>query len=183
MSLAINPPAWMDDGKCVQIGPGLFFPEEGGAGGAVYAEAKAVCATCPVQVECLEFALEVDDRHGVWGGLSPRERAELRGQVRAQGVRFSEAQRLVREWETARANGASAADMAARRGITADAYHKRFERARTILRRGGHVEPVRHTEAMDEATRILDGLPVEPEPRVIAQRRAALDEKCSEGAA
>jgi hypothetical protein len=183
MSLAITPPAWMDDGACVQIGPGLFYPHEGSSVSNPYAEAKAVCATCPVQVQCLEYALEVDDRHGVWGGLAPRERAELRTQVRTQGIRFSEAQRLVREWETVKANGGTVADVAARHRISPDAYSKRVERARTILRRGGHVEPVPNTPAMAEAAQILDGLPVESEPWVIAQRRAALDEKRSEGAA
>lgn len=36
--------------------------------------AKAVCATCPVTTECLQTALDNCKRHGIWGGLTPRER-------------------------------------------------------------------------------------------------------------
>ena len=37
-------------------------------------EAKAVCAQCPVKQQCLEHALEFDERHGIWGGTTPTER-------------------------------------------------------------------------------------------------------------
>lgn len=36
--------------------------------------AKAVCATCPVRSECLEHALTHDERYGIWGGLTRKER-------------------------------------------------------------------------------------------------------------
>lgn len=39
-------------------------------------DAKAVCATCPVQAECLAAA--TDDDHGIWGGLTVAERAAVR---------------------------------------------------------------------------------------------------------
>jgi WhiB family redox-sensing transcriptional regulator len=41
------------------------------------AVAKAVCARCPVRPECLEFALSVNDPHGIWGGLNEMERRAL----------------------------------------------------------------------------------------------------------
>lgn len=56
----------------------LFFPEHGGTSAAETADARALCATCPARVHCLAHALEEDERHGVWGGLSPAERADLR---------------------------------------------------------------------------------------------------------
>ncbi len=43
---------------------GLFFPEKGGS----TREAKKVCTGCEVRAECLEYALEHDERFGIWGG-------------------------------------------------------------------------------------------------------------------
>lgn len=43
------------------------------------ARAKAVCARCPVQQECLDWALTVREPYGVWGGKSPGEREEIAG--------------------------------------------------------------------------------------------------------
>ena len=40
--------------------------------------AKSVCAACPVRTECLEHAVEVDERYGIWGGLNQDERRLLR---------------------------------------------------------------------------------------------------------
>lgn len=36
--------------------------------------AKAMCSRCPVKTVCFEYALETDQRHGIWGGTSPDER-------------------------------------------------------------------------------------------------------------
>ncbi|MEU7074697.1 WhiB family transcriptional regulator [Streptomyces narbonensis] len=62
---------------CGQVDPELFFPEKGGS----VKEPKEVCAVCPVRVQCLNWALTNDVRHGVWGGLSDRERTRLRRQA------------------------------------------------------------------------------------------------------
>ena len=40
--------------------------------------AKSVCAACPVQLQCLEHAIAVDERYGIWGGLNQDERRLLR---------------------------------------------------------------------------------------------------------
>lgn len=39
--------------------------------------AKAICATCSVQQECLDYALRIREQHGIWGGLSENERKPL----------------------------------------------------------------------------------------------------------
>ncbi len=39
--------------------------------------AKSVCAACPVRGDCLEHALAVDERYGVWGGLTLDERRTI----------------------------------------------------------------------------------------------------------
>ncbi len=61
---------WMLEARCLDADPEAFFPEKGGS----TREAKRICATCPVRTECLEHALANDERFGIWGGLSERER-------------------------------------------------------------------------------------------------------------
>ncbi|MGW4106500.1 WhiB family transcriptional regulator [Streptomyces sp. NPDC004976] len=46
--------------------------------GHVFCEAKRICGLCPIRATCLEYALTNDMRFGVWGGLSEKERLELR---------------------------------------------------------------------------------------------------------
>jgi WhiB family transcriptional regulator, redox-sensing transcriptional regulator len=40
-------------------------------------QAKAICATCPVRIECLEYAVRIKEPHGIWGGLNELERRYL----------------------------------------------------------------------------------------------------------
>ena len=65
---------WQERALCAQTDPEAFFPEKGGS----TREAKKVCLTCEVRDECLEYALMNDERFGIWGGLSERERRRLR---------------------------------------------------------------------------------------------------------
>ena len=69
-----DPLDWRADALCAQTDPEVFFPEKGGSP----ALAKRVCRVCPVRLPCLAFALAVGERHGVWGGLSERERRRVR---------------------------------------------------------------------------------------------------------
>jgi len=69
-----NPLAWQTDSLCAQTDPEAFFPEKGGS----TREAKKICGSCEVRANCLEYALENDERFGIWGGLSERERRKLR---------------------------------------------------------------------------------------------------------
>ena len=63
------------NGRCApQTDPEAFFPEKGGS----TREAKKVCLSCDVRGECLEYALAHDERFGIWGGLSERERRRLK---------------------------------------------------------------------------------------------------------
>lgn len=71
---------WQQDAACKDVPePDVFFPGKGEDAEA----AKRICAGCPVLVECLAFALATmraaDRDHGVYGGLTPAERARLRG--------------------------------------------------------------------------------------------------------
>ncbi|WP_308468154.1 WhiB family transcriptional regulator [Rathayibacter soli] len=69
-----NPLAWQSDALCAQTDPEAFFPEKGGS----TRDAKKICASCEVRAQCLEYALANDERFGIWGGLSERERRKLR---------------------------------------------------------------------------------------------------------
>jgi WhiB family redox-sensing transcriptional regulator len=67
-------PEWQERALCAQTDPEAFFPEKGGS----TREAKRICSGCEVRAECLEYALAQDERFGIWGGLSERERRRLR---------------------------------------------------------------------------------------------------------
>lgn len=64
---------WQERALCAQTDQEAFFPERGGS----TREAKRVCLRCEVRDECLEYALANDERHGIWGALSERERRKL----------------------------------------------------------------------------------------------------------
>lgn len=69
-----TPDQWQDRALCAQTDPEAFFPEKGGS----TREAKKICLGCEVRHECLEYALAHDERFGIWGGLSERERRRLK---------------------------------------------------------------------------------------------------------
>ena len=70
--------AWQSASACQSADPDLFFPiSSAGPGLDQVAEAKAICARCPVQAECLVFALRTRQLHGIWGGTTERERYQL----------------------------------------------------------------------------------------------------------
>jgi WhiB family transcriptional regulator, redox-sensing transcriptional regulator len=70
--------AWQVDALCAQTDPEAFFPEKGGS----TRDAKKVCAACNVKQDCLDYALANDERFGIWGGLSERERRKLKRRAR-----------------------------------------------------------------------------------------------------
>jgi WhiB family transcriptional regulator, redox-sensing transcriptional regulator len=73
--------SWRQRGACRGLDPEIFYPpvdeEEAEA-----AEAKAVCAGCPVRKACLEFALDTREADGIWGGTTGRERRRILRQRR-----------------------------------------------------------------------------------------------------
>ncbi|MDP9243025.1 MAG: WhiB family transcriptional regulator [Actinomycetota bacterium] len=70
---------WVQQARCRDEDPELFFPIGSTGPAAVQVEAaKAVCLSCPVRLDCLEWALATAQDAGVWGGLSEEERRALR---------------------------------------------------------------------------------------------------------
>jgi WhiB family redox-sensing transcriptional regulator len=66
---------WKADARCRGVDPALLYPDDEDVAGV--ARAKALCAACPVQSQCLEHALLHREKDGVWGGLTARERQRL----------------------------------------------------------------------------------------------------------
>lgn len=87
---------WQDDAACRDIGWGLFLPLDDDDANQwnsnTYADGKAVCEVCPVRGDCLDDAMarEGDSAHqyrvGLWGGLTPNQRAVLAHQRADQGA-------------------------------------------------------------------------------------------------
>lgn len=71
---AVSPDTdFFDDGACRGVETSVFFPVSDTFAG----DAKAICATCPVAEQCLEYAIETHQSDGVWGGLTSVERHRL----------------------------------------------------------------------------------------------------------
>jgi WhiB family redox-sensing transcriptional regulator len=64
---------WRQQAACRGPDLNLFFPERGESAGP----ARQVCARCPVRQPCLEYALSNRITHGIWGGMTERERRPL----------------------------------------------------------------------------------------------------------
>lgn len=69
----IDYPAFRDTALCAQTDPDQWYPEKGESPRA----AKAICARCEVRDLCLQWALDHDEKFGIWGGTSGRERRRL----------------------------------------------------------------------------------------------------------
>ena len=81
LTLSAAPDAWRATSACRDTDPDLFFPV-GTTGQALVqiARAKEVCGECPVQNDCLEYALETNQDAGIWGGLDEEQRRNIRRQ-------------------------------------------------------------------------------------------------------
>lgn len=75
--------SWREKAACRGMDTNFFFPKLG-VNAKQVREIKAICASCPVTVQCLDIALEQDiDNHGFFGGTSPNERRLIRSQARS----------------------------------------------------------------------------------------------------
>lgn len=73
VAMSITEITWRNRGACNGLDPAVFFPdsEENAE------EAKSICSECAVRLSCLEHALVVRERDGVWGGLTEKERRRI----------------------------------------------------------------------------------------------------------
>jgi WhiB family redox-sensing transcriptional regulator len=72
----------MELAACRAAEPDLFFPvAAAGPAVAQVVAAKAVCRACPVRAECLSYAEQTGQGHGIWGGTTEEERRRARRQA------------------------------------------------------------------------------------------------------
>jgi WhiB family transcriptional regulator, redox-sensing transcriptional regulator len=78
VTVALREPTWQQRAACRGPMAKVFFPPSAPEGRAAReareARAKAICRACPVRSECLDYAFEIREPHGIWGGLSESER-------------------------------------------------------------------------------------------------------------
>lgn len=74
-----EPDRWWERAACRGMDPDLFFVGRGES----LAEARKVCAGCSVREECLAYALDNCEKHGVWAGTSEKQRRRMRRERRA----------------------------------------------------------------------------------------------------
>jgi WhiB family redox-sensing transcriptional regulator len=79
---------WRDEAECRSLDTAIFFPDPESAGFVEgVADAKSICAVCPVANQCLEFAIRTRQDDGVWGGATPEERRSIRRRRRRQALK------------------------------------------------------------------------------------------------
>ena len=71
-------PEWMMSARCKETDPEIFYPERGDSTLDTLA-AKRICLKCEVRVECLQYAVDNNEQHGIWGGLNEKARRHLKG--------------------------------------------------------------------------------------------------------
>jgi len=76
---------WRIQAACRNLDPDIFFPPQG-TSSRTLAEARKYCRECPVSTQCLSYALVYRENHGIWGGLTEKERKRLRSQLRKKGL-------------------------------------------------------------------------------------------------
>lgn len=73
---SIDDQPWTADALCATVDPDLFYPEKSER--FIAAAAKSICRRCPVTTDCLTYAIDNNEPHGIWGGQSARERQQHR---------------------------------------------------------------------------------------------------------
>jgi len=81
---------WRHRAACLTEDPALFFPV-GNTGPALQQieDAKKICQSCTVKDQCLNWALDAGQDHGVWGGMSEDERRAMKRRAARSRVRAS----------------------------------------------------------------------------------------------
>jgi WhiB family redox-sensing transcriptional regulator len=114
---------WQEQALCAQSDPDTWFPERGGSTRA----AKQTCFRCDIRDRCLQYALDTDQRYGVWGGKSEHERARMRRQTEADApIEAPEPtwrghpEHVIRGWNDRHDAGESYNQIAATLGVTGE---------------------------------------------------------------
>lgn len=101
--------SWREVAACRTADPMIFFPSEQDSAARRFStadQAKAVCSECLVINECLQYAIDTNQRDGVWGGLTGKERRKFKERMLTAQRR---AQWSPEEWDRRRAQARRAA--------------------------------------------------------------------------
>lgn len=97
MSATMYAGEWLSAGACQSADPEIFFPVSGARACAAQIEqARRICGGCLVRRECLDYAMNNGESHGIWGGTTPEDRTRTR---RSEAARRRHAAR--RAWQPA----------------------------------------------------------------------------------
>jgi WhiB family redox-sensing transcriptional regulator len=92
MTALDNRAEWWSRAACSAADPELFFPiSSAGPAMGHLAQAKAICARCEIQQQCLDYAVSTGPIQGVWGGMTEHERRLLRQSGRSARVHLPQA--------------------------------------------------------------------------------------------
>jgi WhiB family redox-sensing transcriptional regulator len=73
-----KPMPWFEHAACTTSDPDAWYPSKG----AAWKAAKRICEWCPVRAPCLKYALDTNQKDGIWGGLSVNERRKLKREAK-----------------------------------------------------------------------------------------------------
>lgn len=73
--MAVEEDSWRAEAVCRGTNPDLWYPEAGQHS----LTARIACGECVVKPDCLQYALDTNEKHGIWGGVSERQRRRIRG--------------------------------------------------------------------------------------------------------
>jgi WhiB family redox-sensing transcriptional regulator len=88
---------WLDEAACLGQGADLFYSDEVFTPETkkVIAKAKMFCKSCPVVADCLQYAINNDERFGVWGSFSAKERSSIRNHLVDKQITKKQAEQMV----------------------------------------------------------------------------------------
>jgi len=132
--------SWQADAACHGLPDTLFYSPDNRGGMFDYEAGLRICRGCPVQTQCLDYALEMESAdanalsYGLWGGMRPKDRAAiLANGERAVRQRRRQAAADAETWRrinSMRAEGLQAVEAAARLGMTQQDYTSLYQRIR-----------------------------------------------------
>jgi WhiB family redox-sensing transcriptional regulator len=118
---------WQDFAACRTADPELFYHPEGERGSdrkRRARQAKAICADCPVLMECRSDALADRESYGTWGGMSEADRDQYWHPSRRAGFHFMDAGPAIREVQSWVATGGTLEGLAAKSGISVKSLYR-----------------------------------------------------------
>ena len=87
---------WLDQAACLGKGSDLFFTDPTShENKKVISKAKTFCKSCPVVAECLQYAINNDERFGVWGSFSAKERSTIKSHLNTDVIDLKQAKQIV----------------------------------------------------------------------------------------